>query len=95
MLLPQSSAFLSLKTRLESVQALTHFQTLPESKFAMSNNPENKPSDGIAIDFPALLGESKFCFAMCARTTRQFCVQINSGASKSLIRSAALTVKFR
>jgi len=95
MLLPQSSAFLSLKTRLESVQALSHFQTLPESKFAMSNKPENKPSDGVAIDFAALLGESeKRISASISRSPRVVDVQRNSEAFKQSILSVALKVSF-
>jgi len=55
MLLPQSSAFSSLKTRLESVSPLGLLNCIPESNYAVSAFPAKRPKETEQLDFKQLL----------------------------------------
>lgn len=66
MLLPQSSAFTALKTRLESVSVLSQLK-VPDSKFA-SPRVDIKMQAAKQLDFKKLLGkEILTCHALTGR----------------------------
>lgn len=71
MLLPQSSAFASLKTRLESVAPLAAMTGLPESKWAASDKTRDRVVETSRLDFKALLAQFRQVQARHSEGRRQ------------------------